>query len=77
MFALPLLAATASKKKLRSAARARAAAKRLADAKEGCGVLTSTARADRVSPAWRQRPFVPTKLVSESLKPMLAITNGN
>ena len=55
MFALPLPAATASKKKLRSAARARAAAKRLADAKEGCGVL-STAR------LLRQSSVAPTTL---------------
>ena len=41
VIAPPLPTATASKKKMRSAARARAAAKRLANAKEGHGALST------------------------------------
>ena len=41
VIAPPLPAATASKKKVRSAARAPAVAKRLANVKEGCGVFST------------------------------------
>ena len=51
-----LPAATASGKKLRAAARARAAAKRLAQAKEGCGVLSTAQllRQSSVAPTTRR-----------------------